>query len=130
MDSVVATYAAAKSDLAHLLSASPSLLHVHAGLLIFFAAVLLFRRPMSSAVPIGLVWTVAVSNELIDASKAISVGRWETVADVVNTVFWPTLLFLIARRRSAMTSRSGSNASKQKQESCPLGNDEVSPGAG
>ena len=95
-------YSAAKTSLGATLGASEDLLHVHAGLLIFFAAALLFRRRMRSRIPVGLVWLFALANELLDAFSPIpSPSRWEVPVDVVNTVFWPALLFLLARRRSA-----------------------------
>ena len=95
-------YSAAKTSLGATLGASEDLLHVHAGLLIFFAAALLFRRRMRSRIPVGLVWLFALANELRDAFSPIPrPSRWEVPVDVVNTVFWPALLFLLARRRSA-----------------------------
>ena len=47
-------YADAKQKLAELFGATEDLLHLHAGLIIFFASALLFRRRMRSRVPIAL----------------------------------------------------------------------------
>ena len=95
-------YSAAKTSLAAVIGASEDLLHVHAGLLIFFAGALVFRRRMRSRIPVSLVWLFALANELFDAfSPMPSSSRWEVAADILNTVFWPTLLFLLARRRGA-----------------------------
>jgi hypothetical protein len=100
MNHLIAFYSTAKSDLSLILGASEDLLHIHAGLLIFFASALLFRRRMRSRIPIALVWVFAFGNELVDAfSPGASASRWEPAADVANTVVWPTLLFLLARRR-------------------------------
>lgn len=94
-------YSVAKREIADFLGASEDLLHLHAGLLIFFAAALVFRRRMRSRVPIALVYAFAIANELVDAmSPGGSANRWEPAVDIVNTVFWPTLLFLLARRRA------------------------------
>ena len=94
-------YSLAKKEVGEMLGASEDLLHLHAGLLIFFAAALVFRRRMRSRVPIALVYAFAVGNELIDAmSPGSSAWRWEPAADILNTIFWPTLLFLLARRRA------------------------------
>jgi hypothetical protein len=102
MFDLVPAYSSAKTSLGAMLGASEDLLHVHAGLLIFFAAALLFRRRMRSRIPVGLVWLFALANELFDAFAPMpSPSKWEVAADVVNTVFWPTLLFLLARRRGA-----------------------------
>ena len=101
MSDLVLTYTDAKTNLAVTLGASEAWLHVHAGLLIFFAAALLFRRRMRSVIPVVLVWAFALGNELIDAfSPTPAPSGWEVAADIANTVFWPTLLFLLARRRA------------------------------
>lgn len=100
MNHLIPAYSAAKSNLGLVLGASEDLLHVHAGLLIFFSAALLFRRRMRSWIPVGLVWAFALGNEILDAlSPSTGINRWELAADIVNTIFWPTLLFLLARRR-------------------------------
>lgn len=100
MTNALVSYSAAKSQLGTFLGASEDLLHVHAGLIIFFVSALLFRRRMRSPVPMALVWVFALANEAIDVfSPVSSTSRWENLMDIVNTVFWPTLLFLLARRR-------------------------------
>ena len=100
MNDLIATYSAAKTHLSDFLGASEDLLHVHAGLLIFFATALLLRRRMRSPIPVALVWVFALGNELIDAFSPGPIDQFEPLADLANTVFWPTLLFLLARRRS------------------------------
>ena len=86
--------------MAELFGATEDLLHLHAGLIIFFAAALLFKRRMRSRVPIALVYIFAFANELIDAfSPESGASRFEPAVDILNTVLWPTLLFLLARRR-------------------------------
>ena len=101
MNQLTSAYASAKGNLGNVLGASEDLLHVHAGLLIFFIAALVFRRRMRSWVPIALVWAFAIANELIDAlSPSGNVSRWEPAVDIANSVFWPTLLFLLARRKT------------------------------
>lgn len=76
------------------------LLHVHAGLIIFFLAAVLSRQRMRSPVPIAIVYALAFINEIVDLlTPGKSAGAWEPVADIVNTVVWPSLLFLLARRR-------------------------------
>ena len=46
MNQPVTLYSAAKQTLAELFGATEDLLHLHAGLIIFFASALLFRRRM------------------------------------------------------------------------------------
>ena len=103
MNRPVALYSDAKQAFAELVGATEDLLHLHAGLAIFFAAALLFRRRMRSRVPIALVYVFAFANELIDLlSPNGNVSRLEPALDMLNTVVWPTLLFLLARRRGKM----------------------------
>jgi len=99
---VIEFYSATKNNLGLLLGADEDTLHVHAGLLIFFLTALLLQRRMRSWIPVSLVWLFAMANELIDyLAPGGSEYRWEPVVDVANTVFWPTLLFLLARRKVA-----------------------------
>lgn len=93
-------YSETKSALGDYLGVSEALLHLHAGLLIFFLSSLLFRRRMRSVLPIGLVYTFAIGNELIDVLTPDYVANaFGALVDILNTVVWPTLLFLLARRR-------------------------------
>ncbi len=96
----LAHYSSAKQALSTALGASEDLLHLHAGLIIFFVAALLLRRRMRSRVPIALVYFFAFGNEVIDALSPVGGATvWGAAIDILNTIFWPTLLFLLARRR-------------------------------
>src|SRR5690606_35747751 len=75
----------------------------HAGLLIFFVAALIFRRRMRSRIPISLVYFLAVANEIVDMfTPGHTAPSWQSAVDILNTVFWPTLLYLLARRRGTI----------------------------
>lgn len=100
MFEVVELYSGAKVALGDWTGASEDLLHVHAGLLIFVLAALLLRRRMRSPWPLVLVIIFAAGNEMVDfASPRQTPIEW--VAAFINTVFWPAILFLIARRGKA-----------------------------
>ena len=92
------TYAALKQGMSEATGATEELLHVHFGLLIFVAAALLLRRRMHSNWPVGLVWLFALGNEAVDYFAA-GYEVWTSVLDILNTVLWPTILHLDARRR-------------------------------
>lgn len=96
--SMFLSYADYKDRLGTLTGMSESLIHVHVGLAIFMLTALLLRRRMRSPIPLAVVAALALANELID----YQVGRgWApalSALDFVNTVFWPLLLFLLARR--------------------------------
>jgi hypothetical protein len=91
-------YSELKQGLSAATGASEDLLHVHFGLLIFVVVAVVFRRRMHSLWPVSLVWAFALTNELVDYFAP----EWQvdtSVFDVLNSVFWPTMLFLVARRR-------------------------------
>jgi uncharacterized membrane protein len=91
-------YAAIKRAMSVATGATEDLLHVHFGLLIFIFVAVVFRRRLHSSWPVTIVWAFALANEVVDYFAA----GWvllPSVLDVVNTVFWPTILFLVARRR-------------------------------
>lgn len=91
-------YSEYKQWLGEVTGATEDLLHVHFGLLIFVVVAVVFRQRMHSYWPVSLVWGFALSNELVDYFAPL--WRIDTSAlDVLNTVFWPTVLFLVARRR-------------------------------
>ena len=91
-------YAAIKQSMSEATGASEELLHVHFGLLIFVAVALLLRRRMHSNWPVGLVWAFAIANEAVDFFAA-GYEPFESLLDVINTILWPTILHLVARRR-------------------------------
>lgn len=96
-------YSELKFGLEATLGSSDDVLHIHAGLLIYLFATTAFGRGLGSRLPIALVYLTAFGNELIDLFSALSMhGPWEAAMDITNTVFWPTVLFLIARRHRAL----------------------------
>lgn len=99
-------YSALKQWLGELTGATEDLLHLHFGLLIFVVVAVVFRRRMHSPWPVSLVWAFALLNELVDYFAPL----WQvdtSALDVLNTVFWPTILFLVARRRRVHPPISG-----------------------
>ena len=74
------------------------LLHVHMGLLIFVFFAVVLRRRMHSVWPVSAVVIFALLNEVVDSLNPGWVFG-SSALDVINTVLWPTVLFLVARRR-------------------------------
>jgi hypothetical protein len=92
------TYASWKTAMSDATGATEDLLHVHFGVLIFVVVAVVFRRRMHSWWPVSMVWAFALTNELVDYF-AMDWQADTSALDVLNTIFWPTILFLVARRR-------------------------------
>lgn len=76
-------------------------LHIYVGLAVFLGAAALFRRPLSGSVPIAAVLLAALAGEAWDLLETWRKGatiHWSrNWHDVWNTMFWPAILFLLAR---------------------------------
>ena len=78
-----------------------SLLHVHAGMAILLLARLMTRRSLATPWPLLVVCAAEFSNEVLDR---LHYGSWrwtDTLGDVANTLFWPSVLCLGLRWRRA-----------------------------
>lgn len=91
-------YSMLKRELGETLGASADLLHLHLGLVIFVVTALLLRRRMRSVWPLAIVAAFALINEMIDYAVNEPWSATRSAVDVVNTLFWPMVLFLLARR--------------------------------
>ena len=76
-------------------------LHIYVGLATWLVAAWLFRRPLRSWAPLLAVVVVAVLVEVVDLrDDMVTRGRfrwWASAHDFGNTLFWPTVLLLVAR---------------------------------
>ena len=90
-----------KLDIVGLTGLSKDALHVYTGLIVWLLAAALFRRSIATLRPWLAVLVVAVGIEAFDAfDDWVDLGRWRWKAslhDIVNTLFWPTVLALLAR---------------------------------
>jgi hypothetical protein len=71
-----------------------SLLHVHAGMAVLILTRILTRRSLATPIPLLMVVAAEAANEILDR---LNYGSWrwgDTASDVVNTLFWPTALFV------------------------------------
>ena len=80
------------------LSLSKDAVHIHIGLLVFFLTVVLWRRGQLDILALLPVFLVAGAMEVLDLRDDLgSLGymRWSaSIHDLVNTVFWPTLVVI------------------------------------
>jgi hypothetical protein len=86
-------------------------LHIYVGLTLFFGCALLFRWPLRSWKPWLVVLAAALLGEAWDLRDSLAYHtRIELAAnlkDVVNTLFWPSVILLLART-TKMFGASGS----------------------
>jgi len=76
-------------------------LHVYAGMTAFLLTAAALRKSLKSPIPWLVVLALACWMEVLDAIDAmLTYGHWWARAsahDIVNTMFWPTVLFVLAR---------------------------------
>jgi hypothetical protein len=90
-----------KVDIIAVTHLSKDALHVYLGLIVWLLAAALWRKSIATLRPWLVVFLVALGVECFDVLDAWrSFGQWRvraSVHDVINTMFWPTVLALLAR---------------------------------
>jgi hypothetical protein len=80
---------------------SKDALHIYVGLGTYLFASQVLRKPFRSLLPLLAVVFIACLGELVDMRDDIaSLGYWRwraSLHDIVNTSFWPFVLFALAR---------------------------------
>lgn len=88
---------------------SKDALHVYAGLALFLVAATLDRGKRSLVLPWCAVLLAALTVEALDLRDDIaSLGHWRWAAslhDVLNTVFWPTVLTVLGNLGAFRTGK-------------------------
>lgn len=89
---------AVKQSIVLTMGLSRDALHIYVGLAVWLVMAFLLRRQLSSLIPLSIVFLVAILGEIVDMrDDLLTRGFWRLGAslhDVVNTVFWPTVLTL------------------------------------
>jgi len=84
-------------------------LHFHAGLRRFLVLASVSRQPLRAPGPWLAVLLVAGCGEMLDLRDDLaSLGYWRWKAslhDILNTQFWPTVLFVLARGSGLLAGR-------------------------
>lgn len=80
--------------------APDTVLHIHAGMAVLLFVRVVTGRSLATPWPLLAVYVAEFVNEVLDR---INHGQWmsDTTSDVLNTVFWPTVLFIGLRIRRA-----------------------------
>jgi hypothetical protein len=82
-----------------------TILHIHAGLAVLMLARIVTRRSLGSFVPWSCVAVAEAFNEIMDR---LNFGSWrwpDTTSDIINTLFWPTVICLGIRLRPMLLPR-------------------------
>jgi hypothetical protein len=76
-------------------------LHVYVSLMVFFMIARILHKPLSSLTPWFAVLLIGVAGEVLDRRDDLNQlhhWRWEaSLHDIVNTMFWPSVILLMAR---------------------------------
>jgi len=95
-----------KHELGTLAGLSKDALHVYFGLTAFLITAAVVRQGLRSWAPLLVALTIAVAGELLDARDNFrTYGQWRvgaSVHDIINTMFWPLALWLLARYSRVM----------------------------
>lgn len=93
-----------------------TILHLHAGLTILMIARLISRRSLGSFVPWSFVVLAEAFNEVMDR---LNFGSWrwpDTTLDILNTLFWPTIICLGIRLRPMMLPRDAARVTMAEDD--------------
>ncbi|VVT07179.1 conserved hypothetical protein [Sphingomonas sp. EC-HK361] len=76
-----------------------TILHIHAGMAVLMLARIVTRRSLGTLVPLSVVIAAEAGNEILDR---LHFGSWrwdDTLSDIGNTLFWPTVICIGIRLR-------------------------------
>ncbi len=97
-----------KIFLSEVTSLGKDALHIYVGLAVMLLVVIAFKKPLGDWRPIAAVALASVAGEIWDVIDTFSHGRtpkWNSNwKDVWNTMFWPTILFGLARFTKVLKS--------------------------
>ena len=89
-----------------------TILHIHAGMALLMIARLITRRSFGTFIP----WTVVAAGEAFnEIMDRLNYGSWrwdDTLVDVANTMFWPTVICLGVRLRPDLSCRRAAIAAR------------------
>ncbi len=95
-----------KHELQSVVGLSKDALHVYFGLSVFLVVAAIVRQGLRSWAPLLAALAVAAVGEMLDARDNFrTYGQWRvgaSIHDLINTLFWPLVLSLLARHSRVM----------------------------
>jgi hypothetical protein len=95
-----------KHEIVQTLSLSKDALHIYVGMTMFLIGTALAQKGLRSVFPLLTVLALACLGEALDARDDFhKYGHWRVMAsvhDLLNTMFWPTVIWLLARYSRVM----------------------------
>lgn len=97
-----------KTELTSLLDISRDALHIHLGIAIFLVSMVLVRRGPTSLIPLFVLLGFELINEVLDTFHGdhLSLDIAGSLRDIANTMFWPTVVVIVARVFMARQKRA------------------------
>ena len=94
-------YQSIKLSLIETLHLAKDALHIYVALIVFFTVAFFVRRGVRSWIPWAVVLGFALAGEAWDLRDSYAYGTpvdlWANWKDIWNTMFWPTVILLLAR---------------------------------
>ncbi len=97
----MSTFQSFKHELVQFAELSKDALHIYVGLTVFLISAALARKGLRSFMALVLVLVVAVIGEILDLRDELRAHErikwWASLHDLLNTCFWPLVLWVLAR---------------------------------
>jgi hypothetical protein len=97
----MSTFQGFKHELVHFAELSKDALHIYVGLAVFLVGAAIARKGLRSGLALLAVLVVAIAGEVLDLRDEIRdherLKIWASLHDLLNTCFWPLVLWLLAR---------------------------------
>jgi len=97
--SLSALYVAVTERIVSLMDGSHAFAHTNAGLLIYVVVQLISRERRASEHALIAVLGLELANEMMEAAHYGALRLSDTGGDILMTMLWPTVLFVVARVR-------------------------------
>lgn len=97
----MSTFQSYKHELVHVAELSKDALHIYVGLTVFLIGAAIARKGLRSGLALLAVLLVAIAGEVLDLRDEFRSHEhlkfWASLHDLLNTCFWPLVLWLLAR---------------------------------